>query len=218
AQSIARYTYDAKGNRVGKSAPGLNRQSDQLTAYVIDGTFEYAQTVQESLGEGANAVISNYVWGAGLIEQVRDGQATYFHADGLGSVKALSDATGTARDTYEYDAFGGLEIHAGSTENRYRYTGEYFDEAIGLQYNRARWYDVSLGRFTAIDRLWGRQADPLSLHRYQYAHLDPVAKSDPSGLVTLIGLNTNVSVSAIGASATQNLARVTINNIGGQAF
>lgn len=83
---------------------------------------------------------THYVWGTNLIKQSRGGQGTYYHGDGLGSVKALTDAQGSVTDRYEYEAFGEPAGHQGITTNPYRYTGEYFDDAITLQYNRARWY------------------------------------------------------------------------------
>jgi hypothetical protein len=48
-----------------------------------------------------------YVWGHGLIGRVTaGGAATYAHADGLGSIRVLTDAMGTVIGTKQYDAFG----------------------------------------------------------------------------------------------------------------
>jgi RHS repeat-associated protein len=47
---------------------------------------------------------------------------------------------------------------------------------------RFRNYDQSIGRFTSFDVFEGDPADPLTLHKYAYAHADPVNGMDPTGL------------------------------------
>ncbi|MFM9268616.1 RHS repeat-associated core domain-containing protein [Tychonema sp. BBK16] len=91
-------------------------------------------------------------------------------------------------------------------------------ESIGFYYLRARYMSPKVGRFIAVDPSPGKVSDPLSVHKYQYAHLGPVANTDPSGLETLVGLNSGVGGSAVLSVAGQNLARVTVNRIAGKAF
>jgi RHS repeat-associated protein len=184
ATSIAKYSYDADGNRVSKRVP--NAQGDIVTTYLVDSTFPYAQTLIENTTQGQSTTSTQYTWGMGLIEQNRAGQQTIYHADGLGNIKALTDANGTVTDTYQYTAFGTVENQTGSTTNAYRYTAEYFDADIGLQYNRARWYDPNAGRFTKQDNFRIDDATPITLHRYIYAYADPVNYKDPSGYFGLI--------------------------------
>ncbi|MFZ6732644.1 hypothetical protein ACO0LG_12035 [Undibacterium sp. Ji42W] len=87
--TVARYSYDVNGNRVQKSEPGQNTSPDKITNYLVDDTFDYAQTVQESTIQGGATESTSYVWGNGLIRQSRAGQLSYYHADALGSVKVL---------------------------------------------------------------------------------------------------------------------------------
>ena len=51
----------------------------------------------------------------------------------------------------------------------------------GQQYLRARFYDPASGTFYRLDPFAGNLTDPQSLHKYLYAHGNPVAFSDPSG-------------------------------------
>jgi len=51
----------------------------------------------------------------------------------------------------------------------------------GQQYLRARFYDPASGTFNRLDPFAGNLADPQSLHKYLYAHGNPVAFGDPSG-------------------------------------
>ncbi|WP_423026558.1 RHS repeat-associated core domain-containing protein [Undibacterium sp. Ji42W] len=177
----ARYSYDANCNRVQKTEQGQNTSPDKITNYLVDDTFVYAQIVQEVVTQGAASESTSYVWGNGLIQQSRAGQLSYYHADALGSTKVLTDSSGNVTDAYQYDAFGTVLNRTGTTANNYRYTGEYFDDAISLQYNRARWYDATSGRFISMDLFGGFEHKPVSINKYVYADDQPTIANDPSG-------------------------------------
>ena len=50
-----------------------------------------------------------------------------------------------------------------------------------MYYLRARYYDPLNGRFNQTDPFAGSPQDPQSLHKYLYAHANPVNGIDPSG-------------------------------------
>jgi hypothetical protein len=50
--------------------------------------------------------------------------STWYHYDGLGSVRALTDDTGTVTDTAVYQAFGTQVASTGSTVNTHRWVGK----------------------------------------------------------------------------------------------
>ena len=75
----------------------------------------------------------------------------YYHYDGLGSTRALSNNSGVITDTYIYDAFGELLNQTGDTENNYLYTGEQYDPNLGFYYLRARYMNPGIGRFISMD-------------------------------------------------------------------
>ncbi|MBP0011492.1 RHS repeat-associated core domain-containing protein, partial [Roseofilum sp. Belize Diploria] len=83
-----------------------------------------------------------------------------------------------------YDAYGNL-IAGNGSENPYLFAGEQRDVETGLDYLRARYYDSTLGRFISRDAYQGLLNDPMSQHKYQYAHANPVVNIDPSGYATL---------------------------------
>lgn len=132
-----------------------------------------------------------YSYGTDLIGQDRRDPTTgawtysYYGYDGHGSVRELFDEAGHVTDTYTYDAFGILVERAGATPNHYRYAGEQFDEDLGLSYNRARYLNLATGRFWSMDEYEGRSGEPATLHKYLYAHADPVNGYDPNGYMTL---------------------------------
>jgi RHS repeat-associated protein len=128
-----------------------------------------------------------YIYGLERISQHRNGGVHYYVADGQGSIRALTDTSGTITDTYFYTAFGEELAKTGTTENEFRYVGEQWDPNAGFYYLRARWYDQSTGRFASVDPYAGDPQAPVSLHRYLYGSASPVVFVDPSGKFFTIG-------------------------------
>ncbi|MCP4403606.1 MAG: RHS repeat-associated core domain-containing protein, partial [bacterium] len=133
--------------------------------------------------------------GDGLISGTIDGTLTqYYHSDGMGSVRGLSDSSGAMTDSYSYDAYGMLTGSSGASANPYRYRGEQFDSDLDAYYLRARSYQPGTGRFLTTDPVEGMQGDPLSAHRYLYAYNDPIGNLDPSGKITLQEMGESVAI------------------------
>jgi RHS repeat-associated protein len=128
--------------------------------------------------------------------QPKYGRTSFYHTDGLGSTRALTNEQGQVSDTYLYDAYGNLLNSTGTTVNPYRYAGEQYDPILQHYYLRARYYDPSTGRFTSRDPFEGVMREPLSLAKYPYAHGNPVNLTDPSGLFVGYG-STAVTISTI---------------------
>ena len=183
------YQYDTEGIRIASIVDGVE------TRYLVDTNRPYAQVLEEYAPDGT--VEAYYTYGHDLISQVRDGQQSFYHVDGLGSTRALTDANGNVTDTYNYDAYGNLADATGNTVNHYLYTGEQYDSNLGNYYLRARYYDPSVGRFTARDPFEGFLSDPLSLAKYPYVHGNPVNATDPSGLLKLDTIAVLQAVSAL---------------------
>src|SRR5262249_8841448 len=110
------FIYDGDGNRVTKTVAGVT------TNYLVDtnSLTGYSQVLDEMTN---GSVARTYTYGLELINerQVINGTpATSFYGyDGHGSVRFLTDASGTMTDTYDYDAFGNLIASTGSTPNNY---------------------------------------------------------------------------------------------------
>ena len=112
-------------------------------------------------------------------------QPEFYHSDGLGSTRVLTNALGVVGGTYTYDAYGNLIAVAGGSSNAYLFAGEQRDSETELDYLRARYYDPLVGRFVSADAYEGTLDDPMSLHDYQYAHANPVVFTDPSGYFSI---------------------------------
>src|SRR5258708_21505547 len=154
--------YDSDGNRVQETVAGVT------TNYLVGevNPTGYAQVFAEL--SGTNQLLRGYEWGLKL-EAVRDSTVNGFHYycyDGHVSVRFLTDANGAVTDTYDYDAFGNLVSSIGTTFNNYLFAGEQFDPALGIYYNRARYYDQRQGRFWSMDKRRGLPRDPATIHGY----------------------------------------------------
>ena len=123
-------------------------------------------------------VRKNYYAGQILIATDVDGDLKWFHSDHLGSTRWTTKLDGTTDESFAYTAFGQRLNTA--TEAR-GYAGHRLDEASGLVYMQARYYDPSLGIFISPDTM---TPDPLSsqaFHRYSYVYNNPISNTDPSG-------------------------------------
>ena len=180
--------YDHEGNRVSKTVGATT------TYYLVDtlNPSGYAQVLAEFSSVTASvAPTVRYNHGLELISQTSQLATRFYGYDGQGSVRLLTDAVTTSgatvttvTDTYDYDAYGLLLASTpatGATANHYRYTGQQWDEDLGLYYLRARYYQPALGRFWTMDSYEGNLDEPTSLHRYLYCQANPSNSSDPSG-------------------------------------
>ncbi len=174
--------YDCDGNRVAKTAGGIN------TRYVVDDSnpTRYAQVLEETVG---GAVQARYTYGTRIVSQTRNVAATpatdYFGFDGHGNITFLTDSSGAVTDSYDYDAWGNVVGQNGSTPNTRLFAGEEFDSDLGFINLRARYFNPRSGRFITSDPMPGIATRPMGLNRYLYGSNDPVGRVDPAGLASL---------------------------------
>jgi RHS repeat-associated protein len=128
--------------------------------------------------------VASYIYGPGgqILEQVQGTNAYYYHADQLGSVRALTDQSKAVVATYTYDAYGQHTASTGSAPNPFRYAGQYRDAESGLYYLRARYYDPATQQFLTVD-----PALAATEQAYAYAAGSPLNATDPSGLKVALG-------------------------------
>jgi RHS repeat-associated protein len=197
--TVIEHAYDADGNRVRTEVTPPNGPP-RVTRFLVDPAGSLSHVVAET--DSSNNLTSFYVRGDDLLALMRPAgpgawSTRYYHADGTGSIRMLTDESGSVTDTYTYTAFGELISHDGSDPQPHAFTGEPLDPNSGFQYHRARWMDPGVGRFTSMDPWQGEQFEPATLHKYLYANADPVDGVDPTGLVgefSLGGMMTAIAV------------------------
>lgn len=172
------YTYDDDNIRVAATYDGTS------ISYLVDKNRPYAQVLEER--DAANSLLARYNFGLDLLSKTEGGITYYYHYDGLGNTRTLSDDNEDIVATFTYDAYGNLRAETGTTTNRYLFTGEQFDALLGAYYLRARYYNPEIGRFMTMDTFPGQQRNPLTLNRYLYTNANPVNFVDPSGNVVTL--------------------------------
>jgi RHS repeat-associated protein len=193
------FTYDGDKRRVAsKNSAGAE------TWYLFDGL----NVLQDLATDGTPW--ATYVQGIGidkLISRKSSGNRVYYHCDAIGSARSLTNDAEFQVGTYVYNAWGKITLETGTSGNDYKFTSREWEDEIGLQFNRARFYDPETGRFTTPDFLTGGPDDPRisyfsgvysSFHRfikeyvdalqpdrhnrYVYCYNNPINLVDPLGL------------------------------------
>ncbi|REK19373.1 MAG: RHS repeat-associated core domain-containing protein [Planctomycetota bacterium] len=171
----------------------------ETTVYHVDprNLTGYAQVLEEGVDAGADGrldaaeIAKTYTLGHDVVAQqgpdIAGGEPLFFVYDGHGSTRALADADAAVLQRFAYDAYGNMQTGPGVTQEianaftSFLYSGEKTDPT-GLHYLRNRYLDPLTGRFLTLDAYAGNVQDPLSLHKYLYAHANPVMGIDPLGL------------------------------------
>ena len=177
--TTVRTAYDVGGKRI-ETEQGTTGADLETIAHLVDDSSWLSQDVADIGPEGLDSLYIRA--GDQLLGLVRDGPGSdrYYHLDGLGSVRALTDPTGIPTGTLDYTAFG--ERLAGSDSTQvYCFAGEPWSIA-GMAYHRARWMDPTVGRFLSRDPFAGWPGSPVSQHGYGYAENAPTHLIDPTGL------------------------------------
>lgn len=176
---VVNYVYDALGRRLSTST------ASGTTTYVYDNEHVIAEV------NASGGLVAKYVYGSSVDEVLKmdRGTANFYSFDGIGSVSDITDASGTLVESYTYDVYGRATISDGAgnvvsdstVDNSLMFAGKRYDQVANLYYSRARDYEPSLGRFM--------QADPAGFvdgpNLYTYGRNNPVANSDPYGLMTI---------------------------------
>jgi RHS repeat-associated protein len=206
-KAIARYAYNARGERVSKTvinANGIARttyflyQDNQLDAEADEtgrimaqylyfnhmplAKLEYGKT---RAGTGLLAILKRWL---GLHDKSTDSQFYAIHTDHLGTPQLVTDAQQQPVWQANYTAFGNANVSTGKITLNLRLPGQYFDDETGHHYNYFRYYDPHVGRYLT--------SDPIGLdggmNTYNYVGGNPISLIDSFGLalcrVTLPGL------------------------------
>ncbi len=213
------FKYDPFGRRIEKKVEGIEAgiAGTKTYSYVYDNEAIILEYLTKTENGISRTETTKYLHGLGIDEPLaieRKGEAFYYHADGLGSVAALTDSRQKAMESYSYSSFGDIKRQGDKVKNTYTFTGREFDEEIDLYYYRARYYDAETGRFISFDPILRvanvlptdeqTQIIPFSspelilgktglLNPYIYVINNPLSAIDPSGL-ELLSLQEGIAI------------------------
>ncbi len=115
--NLTSFTYNGDGARVAQTVNGVT------TGYVLDVNTPLPVVLVERPGQLNQ---THYLYGLDLLADWTGGTGAgwrYYHADGLGSTRHLTNAQGQTIAGYRYDAFGALRAATGPT-TPFLFTGE----------------------------------------------------------------------------------------------
>lgn len=190
-----RYLYDAQGDRIGEVS-GSNTKN-----YLVAPNMSNGLSSTDLVTDGNGGVVSDYVYGGSSIIARLDanGNPIYYLTDAMGSVIGLVDDQGNILSRIIYDGFGNIESgDDGSTEGGdFRFQGQWLESESGLYYMRARNYDAETGLFLSRDPVDMQEQGVEAFNPYQFAFNNPLIYSDPSGMFTMIEINTSLEIQGI---------------------
>ena len=165
------YKYDGLGRRVEK----------EVTQAGVTKVSRFIYDQEDILLEldGSNNITARYTHGPGIDEPLiieKGDQSFFYHADGLGSITEITDATGAVKQRYTYSSFGKIESQLDPTfVQLYMFTARELDSETGLYHYRQRYYDQAIGRLLQEDPIGG-------INLYVYTQNNPLFWIDPMGL------------------------------------
>lgn len=194
----ATYTYDLAGRLVSAtvgattetytwSGDGIRRSAATgpgaaTTDFLVDRLHPLPEIALER--DGTGAVRRDALYGLARIALVdAAGGVAYEHTDALGSVTDRTSASGVSVGWAEDAPYGAVRSAgalAGVPADPFGFSGQYLDATSGLVHLRARQYDPTSGRFTAVDPLPPQVGQPCT-STYVYAKDDPIGRVDPTG-------------------------------------
>lgn len=200
------FRYDAGGLRIASTTAFKAESTTQRWSWDVAGTLP--QIGLDTVEQGGTVVEKRgFAYGPddeplALLDPA-SGVHPYTH-DWLGGTSSLLSPSGVPQESYDYDPYGnprdgptlaGQQRPEASVENPMRFAGAYQDDTSGKgnYYLRARNYDPGTGRFDSRDPMpTGAGASS----EYTYAANNPVAFSDPTGMVPDAGPTTTATTPA----------------------
>ncbi len=130
---------------------------------------------------------TDYIHGAqGTLARITNNAVTYLHHDSLGSAQTGTASSGAILWQEAYTPYGETLNNVTANQDLAGFTGHIKDDATGLSYMQARYYDPVIGRFYSNDPV-GSTGHLVSLqgvqgfNRYTYANNNPYKYTDPDG-------------------------------------
>lgn len=199
------FTYDANGNTLDDGERTYEWDAANRAVKITQGTdiYEYAYNAfNQKVSEKKNGVLTKrWVWAGGTQPaEERDASNTatkrffgqgeqtlnpqqstlnfYYTRDHLGSIREVTDASGTVVSSYAYDAWGNRTLLSGTDLATFGYTGHYYHKETDLVFTLFRIYDPELGRWLNRDPI----GEAGGVNLYGYVSNNPINFVDPFGL------------------------------------
>lgn len=173
------YDHDPMGRRIARRVNGVITEKylwrDAITLLAVYD------------GNDTLIIRFNYADGRMPVSIIYNGDTDYLFYDQIGSLRAVSNSTGTIIKQIDYDSFGNIINDTNPTLRiPFGFAGGLHDRDTGLVRFGARDYDPAIGRWTAKDPIDFAGGDT---NLYGYVINDPVNMTDPVGLYCGSGIS-----------------------------
>lgn len=192
------YLYDSSHQRIYETY-SLAGVVQRKTFYIGDGrssSYEEVTGANEQVQtrthyiQAGGATVATIVCTALPCTQPNNTTTNYWHADRLGSVSAITDASGAVVERLAYEPFGKRRAAGGAKDTagtlagantRWGFTEQEHIDEIGLINMNGRVYDPALSRFISPDPHVTHENFTQSFNRYSYVFNNPINVVDPTG-------------------------------------
>ncbi|HTD06251.1 RHS repeat-associated core domain-containing protein [Undibacterium sp.] len=182
-----------KGSESSRFAYGPEHQrTKQIKSGSVNSTIYYAGAMEVETTTTNATTVKTY-WPTGLGVEIDKPSAAsdleWTHTDRLGSIIAISGASGTLSEQLEYDAWGKRrtligdatpDTLDGQVDNK-GFTGHEMLDQLDLVHMNGRVYDPLVARFMSADPLIQDPTHSQSYNRYTYVWNNPTNLTDPTG-------------------------------------
>jgi RHS repeat-associated protein len=142
-----------------------------------------------------SAVTKHYSFGSVPIAVRSSSGLFLLYQDGVQSNVYATNLLGAEQGSRGYTVFGSPRRSSGTMPTDRRYTGQP-EDASGLLYYNARYYDPQLGQFISPDTIVPDPTQLIDYNRYLYARGNPVKYNDPSGHYSIDELQEHFGVNS----------------------
>jgi RHS repeat-associated protein len=176
------FGYDVFGNRIEQDVDPTGGGTYTTTKYACDPSGN----AWADLSSGGTLQVRRLYADVmdALYAKISSGGVNWMLPDLVGSIRDITNSSGSLIDHRDWDPFGNLTYESNSSNgDRYGFTGREWSTELSLQYNRARWYDPATKRWMGQDPLGFGAGDS---NLYRYVNNQPTIAGDPTGMDQVI--------------------------------
>ncbi len=192
--TVVEYVHDPLDRRIAKKVGGT----------VVEKYLWLGRTQLLAVYDGSGSLKQRFEYADGRlpVAMTAGGTRYYLVYDQVGSLRAVTDGSGSAVKAVAYDSFGNVIADSNSAfAVPFGFAGGLFDKDTGLTRFGFRDYDADVGRWTAKDPILFEGGDT---DLYGYVVEDPVNGIDPTGEIVFVAalpFAADALVSAAGVTA-----------------
>ncbi|MES0489524.1 MAG: SpvB/TcaC N-terminal domain-containing protein [Leptospirales bacterium] len=182
---MGKYKFDDQGVRVRKMVDKYIGGEDRKVVMSTHSQYFVTEKLQTLDGydvPGTDIAINNiYLNGVRIASMKSNGEAAYYLANHVDSVKIVTDDTGASVSRTEYLPYGETFAQTGPIRFAAKYNGQALDEESDLYFFNARHYDPEIARFVTADTVTDGPETTKGWNRYMYVGGNPISYKDPTG-------------------------------------